>query len=212
MPSGISGEAYVLPYNIAGKMTAQFQLGYQGLITLFYRSGVQAIRAEIVRKNDVFTYENGNIRHEIDILKSNEERGEVVGAYAIALLNGQTIGKAMNIKDILKYRDFSKSKNSQFSPWNEKNDPESWMYKKTVLKQLGKLVPKNETIFKAISLDNQDSIISDRLEKAKEQSKSLQMGEVLENKYEKTNENQTGEDAVIDAESNEVISPWSEKA
>jgi recombination protein RecT len=157
MPSGVSGEAYVLPY----KGKAQFQLGYQGLVTLFYRAGGQGIRAEIVRKNDKFLYVNGVIEHEIDIFKSNKERGEAVGAYAIALVNGQEIAKAMNKTDIMFTGErFSQSFKSEFSPWNEKNDPELWMWKKTVLKQLGKLMPKNETIFKAISADNEDSEIT----------------------------------------------------
>jgi len=158
MPSDVSGEAYVLPY--AGK--AQFQLGYQGIITLFYRAGGTGIRAEIVRKNDDFSYKNGKINHKIDIMRSNKERGEAVGAYAIAIVNGEEICKAMNSKDILDMgKNFSKSFNTDFTPWKEKNDPELWMWKKTVLKQLAKMLPKNETISKAIAEDNKDSRISD---------------------------------------------------
>jgi recombination protein RecT len=154
MPSSISGEAYILPY--AGK--AQFQLGYQGLVTLFYRAGGTNIRSEIVRKNDKFSMKNGQIDHEINIMKSNEERGEPVAAYAIAVVNGSEISKAMNSKDILDMaKNFSKSFKSDFSPWNPKNDPELWMWKKTVLKQLGKMMPKNETIYKAIAADNEES-------------------------------------------------------
>src|SRR3990167_10425720 len=59
MPSGVSGEAYVLPYKNKGIDEAQFQLGYQGLVTLFYRAGVRSIVAEIVREKDKFTYKNG---------------------------------------------------------------------------------------------------------------------------------------------------------
>ena len=157
MPSGVSGEAYVLPYKNKFGMTAQFQLGYQGLMTLFFKAGVQSVRAEIIRANDIFSYENGVIKHTIDIFKSNEERGEVIGAYAIARVNGQEICKAMNKKDIYDMgKRYSKSYNTDFTPWKEANDPEGWMLKKTVLKQLGKLVPKNETIFKAIAADNED--------------------------------------------------------
>jgi phage RecT family recombinase len=157
MPSDVSGEAYVLPY----KGKAQFQLGYQGLVTLFYRAGGESIRADIVRANDEFSYVNGIINHKIDIFKSNEERGEPVGAYAIAIVNGQEIAKAMNKKDILGMgENFSQSFKSEYSPWKESNDPELWMWKKTVLKQLGKLLPKNETINKAIALDNQESRLS----------------------------------------------------
>lgn len=188
MPSDVSGEAYVLPY----KDKAQFQLGCQGLITLFYRAGGERIRTEIVRKNDVFSYENGIIKHSIDIFKSNEERGEAVGAYAIADVNGKEIAKAMNKADIINFGvKFSKSYKSEYSPWKEKNDPELWMWKKTVLKQLGKLLPKNETINRAIAEDNQDSIIADRLAPALESTESLKMGAIKKDEPEKKIEQKT---------------------
>lgn len=180
MPSGISGEAYVLPYNNKTGMVAQFQLGYQGLVTLFYRAGGQKIRAEIVYEKDDFRYENGEIHHTIDIFKSKEQRGKPIGAYAIATVNGQDIAKAMNATDILAFgQQFSKSYSTSFSPWNAKNDPELTMWKKTVLKQLGKMLPKNETINRAIAEDNKDSIMSDRIAEAKKDSESLKMGSIL---------------------------------
>lgn len=173
MPSDVSGEAYVLPY----KGKAQFQLGYQGLVTLFYRAGGESIRADIIREQDEFSYVNGIINHKVDIFKSNEERGEPVGAYAIAIVNGQEIAKAMNKKDILDMaKNFSQSFNSDFSPWKEGNDPELWMWKKTVLKQLGKLLPKNETINRAIAEDNQESRLA-KVEGLLEES-TLQIGKL----------------------------------
>lgn len=190
MPSGVSGEAFVLPYNNKGGKVAQFQLGYQGLITLFYRAGGSAIRAEIVREHDKFEYVNGQIYHTIDITKSNEQRGKAIAAYAIATVNGHEIAKAMNAEDILAFGEkFSKSFNSAYTPWKESSDPELWMWKKTVLKQLGKMMPKNETIFNAIAEDNEDSIISDKkkMEGLVEESK-LRMGEF--NKPHEENNNQ----------------------
>jgi len=171
MPSGISGEAFVLPYKNAGVMEAQFQLGYQGLVTLFYRAGCRSIVAEIVRKNDVFSFVNGEVRHTPDVF--SDDRGEAIGAYVIVeLQTGSTITKAMSKKEILGIaQKFSKSYGGSFSPWNEKSDPELWMWKKTVLKQAAKLVPKNETIYKALAEDNKDSTISDK--PAKETNFSL---------------------------------------
>lgn len=157
MPSGVSGEAYVLPY---GKV-AQFQLGYQGYITLFYRAGVQSIRSEIVREEDEFNYENGKVYHKIDLFKPIAKRGKAIGCYVIAKVNGEEIVSAMNGEDIMAHgKKFSKSFDSDYSPWNEKNDPELWMWKKTVVKQIAKLLPKNETINKAIAMDNGDSVLS----------------------------------------------------
>lgn len=190
MPSTISGEGYVLPYNNSKKvgntwasvMEAQFQIGYQGFVTLFYTAGVEKIMGEIIRKNDKFSYINGELNHEIDLFKSNDERGEAVGAYIKVVFRGETMVRFMNAKDILAHgARFSKSYDAKgkFSPWNPANDPELNMWKKTVLKQMAKLLPKNEMINQAIAIDNQDSIIADRLESAKEESQSLTMGNLL---------------------------------
>lgn len=189
MPSGVSGEAYVLPYRNKGNMEAQFQLGYQGLITLFYRAGAKSIKAEIVYKNDVFSYTNGNIKHEPDVFA--EDRGKPIGAYVIVeTQNGGFVSKVMKKEDIMNIgKRFSKSFGTSFSPWNEKNDPELTMWKKTVLKQVSKYVPKNETIFRALAEDNKDSIISDRLAQAESDSKNLSMGN-----FDKDNDNKENKD------------------
>lgn len=175
MPSNISGEAYVLPYNSKKGKEAQFQLGYQGLVTLFYRAGVRSIVAEIVYDNDEFSYVNGELRHSPDIFA--EDRGKPKGAYVIVELQaGGKVTKVMSKKQILDIaKKFSKSYGG-FGPWSEGQDPELWMWKKTVLKQASKLVPKNETIYKAIAEDNKDSVIGDRLEPALEGADTLKMG------------------------------------
>lgn len=221
MPSGVSGEAYVLPYvksvqvapNKWEKITqAQFQLGYQGLVTLFYRAGGQKIHADIVREKDEFSYENGAIKHKIDIFKSNEKRGAAVGAYVIATFNGEEIVKAMNKDDIVAMgKQFSKSFESKHTPWDEKNDPELWMWKKTVLKQLGKMLPKNETIYRAIAADNEDSIIADRINAAKDEAKSLTMGNLLKPHDKKeNNKGEENQDGATDAEGPQGEAPSGE--
>ena len=190
MPSTVSGEGYVLPYNNTKKdgkdwvsvMEAQFQVGYQGFVTLFYQAGIEKISAEIIRKNDKFSYINGELNHEIDLFKSNDERGEAVGAYVKAYFRGSEMVRFMNAKDILAHgKRFSKSysPDGKYSPWNSDNDPELNMWKKTVLKQMAKLLPKNEIINQAISIDNKDSILADRLESAKTESAQLTMSNLL---------------------------------
>lgn len=187
MPSDVSGEAYVLPYGDK----AQFQLGYQGLVTLFYRAGVKDITAEIVYEKDKFSFKNGVIDHEPDVFA--DDRGAAKGAYVIITTQtGGKISKVMSKKDIIEMgENFSKSyfqydyktkrktdKVGEYTPWNPKNDPELWMWKKTVLKQAAKLVPKNETINKAVAWDNQDSVIADRrLQEAKKNAAKSTMGD-----------------------------------
>lgn len=176
MPSDVSGEAYVLPYKNKGVLEAQFQLGYQGLVTLFYRSGVRDINAEIVYKEDEFSYENGVIKHKPDVFA--DDRGEAIGAYVIITLgNGGRVHKVMSKKEIIGIGErFSKSYKADFTPWKEKNDPQLWMWKKTVLKQAAKLVPKNEVIVQAVAIDNRDSDVGNRLDAARSESEALEMG------------------------------------
>jgi len=180
MPSSISGEAFVLPYEDkkTGKLIAQFQIGYQGIVTIIYSAGAKSVVAEIVRKGDKFSIVNGSIKHEIDPFKSKEERGELMGAYAIITTQtGGLVEKFMRKDEILAMgAKFSKSWNSEYSPWKEKNDPELWMWRKTVLKQAAKLAPKNEKLNLAISEDNKDSDIDDRIEAAKLETSGMKMG------------------------------------
>lgn len=150
-PSNASGEAYVLPY--AGK--AQFQLGYQGVITLLYRNGIDTINTNIVFENDVFEYEEG-LTPKLVHKPTFKNRGEAIGVYAIAVVNGQKIFKVMGKEDVMKFKTFSKSGTSQYSPWNEKNDPELHMWRKTCIKQLAKVLPKNNVIAKALEKDNSE--------------------------------------------------------
>jgi len=167
MPSGISGEAYVLPYKKGYVMEAQLQVGYQGLVTLYYGAGVDKITSGIVREKDKTTLINGELTHEVDLSLSQEERGKPIGAYVTAIFRGEKSTKYMNGKDIVEHaKKYSKSYDpvGKYSPWNPDNDRELWMWVKTVIKQ-HKLLPKNEKINQALNLDNTDSRISDVKEK-----------------------------------------------
>ena len=188
MPSAISGEAYVLPYKNKNGTTAQFQLGYQGIITLLYKAGAKSVVSEVVLEKDKFDIINGSMQHIVNPLKTIKERGKRIGAYAIITLQtGGKVEKFMRTEEILAFgKRFSKSFDSSFSPWKQKNDPEAWMWRKTVLKQAAKLAPKNETLNLAISHDNEDSVLSDKIKK---ESNGLSMGALMvEPKAEKEKE------------------------
>lgn len=66
----------------------------------------------------------------------------------------------MHKDEVLRFKDFSQSANAkedwqrEKSPWNEKNDPELNMWKKTAIKQISKNLPLTEKISEAISMDN----------------------------------------------------------
>lgn len=161
-PSSVAGEAYIIPYANHGTLEAQFQMGYQGYVTLFYRAGVRAIQGEIVRENDEFSLENGIVSHKIDPRKSKEARGKAIGAFVrVVMPSGEPVFKYMNGEDIISHaRKFSKAFTKSDSPWNEANDPELHMWKKTVLLQMKSTLPKNDELVRAMEEDFKDSTVS----------------------------------------------------
>lgn len=154
-PSSAGGEAYVIPY----KGKAQFQLGYQGLITLGYRSGVESLSTGIVRKGDVFEYEEG-LEPKLVHKPKLDEDGEPIAAYAVGNVKGQRLFKVLSKAKIYNFKKLSQGAASPYSPWNSSDkDPELWMWRKTALRQLFKLLPKNDTVQRAIEEDNKDSVV-----------------------------------------------------
>jgi recombination protein RecT len=149
----IDGQAYLVPYNNSkrGIKEAQFQIGYKGLVTLFYRhESAVSLNWGIVCDNDTFEYDKGAgiLSHKINL---KAERGPAYAYWVKAKLkNGAEIFEVMSLIEILKFaRQHSKAFNS--GPWQTDRDA---MCLKTVLKQLMKLLPKSVEIQKAISLDD----------------------------------------------------------
>lgn len=199
MPSGVNGQAYVLPFNDKGIAKAQFILGYKGIVALMFRSPVvKDILCERVREKDEFDYTNGIVTHRFDPF--SKERGEVIGAYAIVRLRtGGQASKVMGIDEILKIAEtYSKSYKTAFSSW--KNDPDGWMVKKTVLRQAAKLVPMDDTYADAIAReDRDDSTIEDtdaqkRLGESEPAASSLTMGALAEAAAAESSDSREGDD------------------
>jgi recombination protein RecT len=152
MPSGVSGEAYIIPYGTEAK----FQLGYQGIVTLLYRTNkVVGITSNIIYKNDVFEYEEGlNARLVHKPAMFGAEKGAPIGVYTVAEMSGGAkTFKVMDEQAIMGIKNLSKAKGSKESPWNSDKDPEMWMWKKTCLIQHAKLLPKTQELQKAIEAD-----------------------------------------------------------
>ena len=177
MPSTVSGEAYLIPRKNGktGTKQAQFQNGYQELVTLLYSADIQAVDGSIVYEKDGFELINKEIKHSVNPLLKKEDRGKRIGAYTKVKYRGEWTYHFMNGEDIEAHgKKFSQTYDKSFSPW--KNDPEGWMWLKTVLKQHAKLLPKNPKLTPAIAEDNKDSVINERAEKAKADSKKITMG------------------------------------
>ena len=160
--NGMLGQAYLIPYNEKGVMTAHLQLGYKGLIALARRSNtIKTIAAEPIHENDIFEVELGmgrKLSHRIDIMK---ERGEVVGYYCLVeLCNGGSQFKVMSKKDVENHRDkFSKAYNPKDpnNIWNKNFDA---MALKTVVIQALKLCP--------ISIEAMDAVTKEETQDIKD--------------------------------------------
>ena len=147
------GQAYVLPYNNKGKMEAQFQLGYKGLIDLAYRSGeVEVIQAHVVYENDEFTCEYG-LDPKLTHKPADSNRGEPVKVYAVFKTKSGGFGfEVMSMEDVRRHAEkYSKAYSSSFSPWKTNFEE---MAKKTVLKRVLKYAPLKSDFVRAVVQDD----------------------------------------------------------
>jgi len=159
-PNTPLGHSYILPYYNSKKKHyyAQFQLGYKGIIDLFYRHPLaKIIYAKEVRTGDKFEIYEGNrmeIIHYYDHKIPKEKRGDVLGYYAIAeLVNGARNICYMHIQDILSHaKKFSQAFDKEYSPWKRFQDQ---MCMKTVAKECLKFMPLSIELREAISSDYQ---------------------------------------------------------
>ena len=152
MPSGVSGECYIIPY---GK-EAKFQLGYQGIVTLLYRTAkISGITANVIYEHDDFDYQEGLDAHLVHKpAMFGKPKGEPIGVYTIVQMKGGSkTFKVMDKDAVFGIKDLSKAKDSRESPWNSDKDPEMWMWKKTCLLQHAKLLPKSRELVEAIERD-----------------------------------------------------------
>lgn len=145
---GILGQAYLIPY----KDNVQFQIGYKGMIELLRRSGqLSDIYACEIRENDDFQITLGlhrDIKHNINF---NEDRGEVVGYYAVAVLkDGANSFEFMTKKQVEEHRDKFSKTSTNTSPWKTDFDE---MAKKTVIKKLLKYLPVSVEWLENVSKD-----------------------------------------------------------
>jgi recombination protein RecT len=153
-PNTPLGQCYLIPY--AGEIN--FQIGYQGLLELAYRSNkYRRIDAEVVYKGDKFEFSyglNAVLKH-----KPCGIRDEPVYVYALyELVNGGQSFKVWTWDAVIRHGQvYSKSYDSSFSPWSskEKETVES-MAKKTLLVNLLKYAPKSVEVSQAISADEAD--------------------------------------------------------
>ncbi len=86
----VRGQAYLIPRKIKGRMEANFQLGYRGLIDLAGRGGLM-VNAQMVHQGDQFTFNLATLEvsHTYDLLGN---RGPIVGYYSLVMEAGEARG------------------------------------------------------------------------------------------------------------------------
>jgi recombination protein RecT len=132
--------AHLIPYG--NKCT--LIVDYKGIVELAKRSGdVSNVFAQIVCDNDSFTWENGEVKHQIDFRR---ERGEMYAVYAqITFKDGTRQVDVMTKSEVDAIRKRSKSGNS--GPWvTDYNE----MAKKTVFRRVSKWVTLSPEVADAL--------------------------------------------------------------
>jgi len=188
-PDGVLGHAYLVPFRNwknGNRMECQLIPGYKGLLDLARRSGrVAACNAHLVHAADEFDWSQGleeKLVHKpllmrrangVWVMVTEEERGEPVLTYATAQLrDGGHALEVMAMYQVHQIRDKSSQAGAEIDykgnareakgPWV---DYYEWMVRKTVLKQLLKLLPLSVEMQTAVALtDRHEAGMSQELE------------------------------------------------
>ena len=151
-PSSLVGEFY---FTVANESVKPI-LGYKGLVALLLRSNkVKKIWAEVVYTEDDFEYELGLEPKMVHIPNFNSVKtcDNIKCIYACAKIEDEVVFKVMTLEEIKTIVDMLETPSEYY--FNDKKDPEKWSLKKVVLKQMSKLMPKeDDRLLKAVSFDD----------------------------------------------------------
>jgi recombination protein RecT len=163
-PSSVLGESYLVPFwnSRLRKKQAQLVPGYMGLVKLARQSGeVSIIDAQVVYSNDTFEFHKGSDVYWTHKWNRSGDRGEPQGVWAgYVLKDGSKNFEYWTLDQIETHRDkFSKGAFDRdgklTGAWR---DSPEWMWKKTVLRQVIKLMPKSIELSTALSLEERSDV------------------------------------------------------
>lgn len=143
----------LVPY----KGTAQFQLMFRGVLALLYRSdAVTSVWADLVYEGDTFDEIRGSepkLVHVPAPLDQRDANRKKLAAYACARLTNDPVTQfvVVDAAYIARVRAAAQTANV----WN--TWPEA-MWKKTAIKQLGKVLPLPDEVRAALNLDSQGEV------------------------------------------------------
>lgn len=155
--------AQKLAYLVPRKGAICLDISYMGLMHIAQQSGaIKWCQSAIVRKNDKFMRTGIDMppHHEFNEFDTQEQRGEVVGAYTVIKTDeGDYLTHTMRAEDIYSIRDRSEAwkaykAKGKSCPWVT---DEEQMILKTVVKQAAKYWPRRERLDAAIDYVNTDA-------------------------------------------------------
>lgn len=176
---GTLGQCYLIPFENkkAGTVECQFQIGYKGLIELLRRSGqLSDIYSYTVYENDDFNIEYG-LSRTLTHKPNFDERGEIKGFYAVAILkDGAKAFEYMTKDEITKHEEKYRKGSYKNDVWN-KNFEE--MAQKTVVKKLLKWLPVSVEFLEMASKDEKTFKVADEKTGETEEIMVLEDGMVV---------------------------------
>lgn len=138
------GESYLVPY----KTDAQLIVGYQGIVKLYRQHPMAGqVASGWVGERDRFEYAYGTQPY-LTHVPAQGDRGEPIAFWAsYTLKDGTTDFAVLSPAEVKALRGNMKK--------GDIADPQHWMSRKTVLKQVLKLAPKSTQLAAALMIDEQ---------------------------------------------------------
>lgn len=161
---GVQGQCWPVPFKVKGEYTVVLMAGYRGLCQLVLRSGqVDVLYATAVFDCDMFEHQDYPVvlNHKRN---EDDEPKALVGAYTIhALIDGREVPTYCNKGQIMAVKSRSHAAKKDDSPWNSPVIHErAWMWRKTALKQVCKILPTSPSYLRLAELDDQHHIGEDQ--------------------------------------------------
>lgn len=131
--------------------SCQFSPRYNGIVELALASGVRAINADVVREGDVFDYMKGT-RIFLDHRKVAKSSARITHAYAIAEVKACAF-----VFDVMDRDEIDQRRQQYSQSWKSQQlETIPWYAKKTVIRRLAPLLPKNPRLAAALMYADQE--------------------------------------------------------
>lgn len=145
-PDPFLGLAYIIPFGTEATVI----VGYKGIVHLARNSGqIQSVEAHCVYEADKFEFHYGVKSNIVHVPAFEKDRGSITHAWAVAHFKDG--GYQMEVMDIYELEAIrNQSKKPDTGPWRD-HRPE--MYKKTVIRRMGKLLPLSPVLQRQLATE-----------------------------------------------------------